>query len=44
MLAVNGHLLPVGSMSYEVLKKIIVYQAGQDGLVVHVQPTLSNLQ
>jgi protein-disulfide isomerase len=44
LLSVNGHLLPIASMSYEVLKKIIVYQAGQDGIVVHVQPTLSNLQ
>ncbi|MES2390729.1 MAG: thioredoxin domain-containing protein [Acidobacteriota bacterium] len=43
MLAVNGHLLPIGSMAYEVLKRIVVYQAGQDGIVVHVQPTLSTL-
>jgi protein-disulfide isomerase len=44
MLVVNGHLLPVSIIPYEVLKKIIAYQAGQDGIVVHVQPTLSNLK
>jgi protein-disulfide isomerase len=44
MLAVNGHVLPMSSIPYEVLKKIIVYQAGQDGIVVHVQPTLSTLK
>jgi protein-disulfide isomerase len=44
MLAVNGHLLPIASIPYETLKKIIAYQAGQDGVVVHVQPTLSTLK
>ena len=44
LLAVNGHLLPLGSIPYEVLKKIIVYQAAQDGIVVKVQPTLTNLK
>jgi protein-disulfide isomerase len=44
MLSVNGHLLPISSLPYEVLKKIIAYQAGQDGVVVHVQPTLSTLK
>lgn len=44
MLVVNGHALPVSQMSYEILKKIIAYQAGQDGIVVHVQPTLSTLK
>jgi protein-disulfide isomerase len=43
-LAVNGHFLPVDSVKYETLKKIIAYQAGQDGIVVHIQPTLSNIQ
>jgi protein-disulfide isomerase len=42
-LVVNGHALPINAMGYEVLKKIVVYQAGQDGMVVHVQPTLSNI-
>ncbi len=44
MLAVNGHLLPVAQIPYEVLKKIVAYQAGQDGVTVHVQPTLSTLK
>jgi protein-disulfide isomerase len=44
MLLVNGHLLPVTQIPYEVLKKIVAYQAGQDGIVVHLQPTLSTLK
>lgn len=44
ILVVNGHPLPLGAISYDTLKRIIAYQAGQDGIVVHVQPTLSNLQ
>ncbi len=43
-LAVNGHMIPVASVPYETLKKIIAYQAGLDGIVVHLQPTLSNLK
>jgi len=27
-----------------VLRKIIAYQAGQDGITVHLQPTLSTLK
>jgi protein-disulfide isomerase len=34
MLAVNGHLLPLGSIPYETLKQIIVFQAAQDGVVL----------
>jgi protein-disulfide isomerase len=44
LIAVNGHLLPVDQVKYETLKKIIAFQAGQDGIVVHIQPTLSNVQ
>ena len=44
MLSVNGHLLPMSQMSYDVLKKIVAYQAGLDGVTVHVQPTLSNIK
>jgi protein-disulfide isomerase len=43
VLAVNGHLLPLAGIQYETLKNIIAFQAGQDGLVVHVQPTLTTL-
>ena len=31
MLAVNGHLLPLTEIPYETLKKMIAYQAAQDG-------------
>ena len=44
LLAVNGHLLPVTSIPYETLKRIIAFQAAQDGVTVHVQPTLTNLK
>lgn len=45
-LVVNGHILPLSPtvMPYETLKRIVAFQAGQDGIVVHVQPTLSNLK
>jgi protein-disulfide isomerase len=42
-LYVNGHPLPLSSIPYETLKKIIAFQAGQDGIEVHVQPTLTTL-
>lgn len=32
MISVNGHLLPLGGMSYEQLKQIVAYQAQQDGV------------
>jgi len=44
MLVVNGHVLPASQIPYEVLRKIIAYQAGQDGITVHLQPTLSTLK
>jgi protein-disulfide isomerase len=44
VLSVNGHLLPLTSIPYEVLKRIVAYQAGQDGVEVHLQPTLSTLK
>jgi protein-disulfide isomerase len=44
MLVVNGHVLPVSEIPYETLKKIVAYQAGQDGVQVKLQPTLSNLK
>ncbi len=43
-LVVNGHALPMTGMPYETLKRVIAYQAGQDGVLVHVQPTLSTLK
>jgi protein-disulfide isomerase len=43
-LVVNGHILPMTGVPYDTLKRIIAYQANQDGIVVHVQPTLSTLK
>ena len=42
-LAVNGHLLPLSSLPYETLKRMVAFQATQDGMTVTVQPTLSTL-
>ena len=44
MLAVNGHLLPLDAIPYETLKQMVAFQAGQDGITVHLQPTLSTLK
>lgn len=44
MLAVNGHFLAIDTLSYETLKQMIAFQAGQDGVTVHLQPTLSTLK
>lgn len=43
-LAVNGHLLLVDLIPYETLKQMIAFQARQDGIPVHLQPTLSTLK
>ncbi|HEY5382020.1 MAG TPA: thioredoxin domain-containing protein [Acidobacteriaceae bacterium] len=43
-LAVNGHLLSVASLPYETLKQIVAFQAQQDGITVHLQPTLTTLK
>ena len=32
MLAINGHLVPIGALPYETLKKIVAYQATLDGV------------
>ena len=44
MLSVNGHFLAIDSLPYETLKQMIAFQAGQDGITVHLQPTLSTLK
>jgi protein-disulfide isomerase len=44
ILAVNGHFLAIDSLPYETLKQMVAYQAGQDGITVHLQPTLSTLK
>jgi protein-disulfide isomerase len=44
MLAVNGHFLAIDSLPYEALKQMVAFQAGQDGVTVHLQPTLTTLK
>ena len=44
MLFVNGQPIPLGNVPYEVLKKIIAYRAGQDGVAVRLQPSLKTLK
>jgi protein-disulfide isomerase len=44
MLVINGRLMPPVDLSYDVLKRIVAYQAHLDGMTVNVQPTLSNLK
>jgi protein-disulfide isomerase len=44
MLAVNGQVLAMNGIPYDTLKRIIAFRAGQDGVTVHLQPTLSNLK
>jgi protein-disulfide isomerase len=45
VLVINGHVLPqAAAAGYEGLKGIVAFQAEQDGVVVHVQPTLSAIQ
>ena len=44
VLAVNGHFLAIDNLQYETLKQMVAFQAGQDGITVHVQPTLTTLK
>jgi protein-disulfide isomerase len=44
MLVVNGRVLPPADVPYDMLKRIVAYQAQLDGITVNVQPTLSNLK
>ena len=43
-LVVNGYSLPMTSMPYDVLRRIIAFRAGQDGIEVHLQPLLTTLK
>lgn len=43
-LVVNGRPLPITGIPYELLKRIVAYQAGQDGIAVRVQPSLTTLK
>jgi len=43
-LVVNGRVLPPLDVPYDMLKRIVAYQAKLDGITVNIQPTLSNLK
>ena len=43
-LFVNGRPLPLSGVPYETLKKIVIFQAAQDGITLPVQPSLKSLQ
>ena len=44
MLVVNGRVLPPVDVPYDMLKRIVAYQAQLDGISVKVQPSLTNLK
>lgn len=43
-LYINGQPVPVTNIPYEVLKRIVAYRAGLDGVQVRVQPSLKTLK
>jgi len=44
MLVVNGYALPLMSLPYNVLRRIVAYRANQDGIPVTLAPQLSTLK
>jgi protein-disulfide isomerase len=44
MLVVNGYALPLTSLPYDVLRRIVAYRANQDGIKVTLQPQLTTLR
>lgn len=44
VLVVNGSALPMMSLPYNILRRIVAYRAGQDGIEVHLQPMLTTLK
>ena len=44
VLVVNGRVLPPVEVPYDMLKRIVAYQAQLDGIHVTIQPTLTNLK
>jgi protein-disulfide isomerase len=44
LLEANGHLLSLTGIPYDTLRKIVAFQANQDGIPVHLQPLLTNLK
>jgi protein-disulfide isomerase len=43
-IAVNGHFISLEAVPYDTLKQMIAFQAAQDGITVHLQPTLTTLK
>jgi protein-disulfide isomerase len=43
-LVVNGYALPIMSLPYNILRRIVAYRANQDGIEVHLQPQLTSLK
>jgi protein-disulfide isomerase len=43
-LYINGRALPITSLPYETLKQIVIFQASQDNVTVHPQPSLKSLK
>jgi len=44
VLLVNGYVLPLTSLPYSVLRRIVAYRANQDGIPVTLQPQLTTLK
>jgi protein-disulfide isomerase len=43
-LVVNGYALPMATLPYNILRRIIAFRANEDGIEVHLQPMLSTLK
>lgn len=43
-LVINGRIIPPAAVPYDTLKEIVAYQAKLDGIVVHVQPSLTTMK
>ena len=43
-IVVNGYVLTLGAVPYNVLRRIVAYRANQDGIPVHLQPQLTTLR
>ena len=43
-LFVNGRSVPLVGVPYELLKRIVVFQAGEDGMKIPLRPSLENLR
>lgn len=43
-LYINGMMIPMSGVPYEILKRIVVYRANQDGVPLTLQPSLKTLK